>query len=48
MSLFSSVFSELFPDIFPDIFPGISPGIPSPPDTLSTGKRQIVVTNPSR
>ena len=31
-----------------DIFPELSPELPLPPETLSTGLRRIVVTNPSR
>ena len=35
-----TVVADVYPDIFPDIL--------LPPKTLSTGLRQIVVTNPSR
>ena len=35
-------------DVYPDIYPDIFPELPLPAKTLSTGLRQIVVTNPSR
>ena len=43
-----AVVVDIFPDIFPEIFPELCPELPVPPKTLSTGLRQIVVTNPSR
>jgi hypothetical protein len=39
-----AVVAHIFPDIFPELFPEL----PLPPETLSTGLRRIVVTNPSR
>ena len=46
--IFPDVYPDIYPDVFPDIFPDVFPELPLPLETLSSGLRRIVVTNPSR